>query len=42
MRHRRLDMEDMAAGEWRTDAAQVRAMVGVLESLATPEAAPPP
>ena len=42
MQHRRLDMAEMAGGEWRTDPVQVRAMVAALDSLATPEAAPPP
>jgi copper homeostasis protein len=37
MRHRRPGLEDMSGGEWRTDAAEVRAMVSALQALATHE-----
>jgi copper homeostasis protein len=40
MRHRQGGLEDMAAGEWRTDAAEVRAMVGALAGLAVRETPP--
>jgi hypothetical protein len=42
MRHRRDGLQEMAAGEWRTDAAEVRAMVGALERLAVRETMPSP
>lgn len=41
MRHRRDRLEDMAGGEWRTDATEVRAMVGALASLAVPDTTTP-
>lgn len=41
MRHRRVDMAEMAGGEWRTDVAQVRVMVEALGRLAASEVAPP-
>jgi copper homeostasis protein len=40
MRHRPFGLEDMATGEWRTDAAQVRAMVSALQALAPRETMP--
>jgi copper homeostasis protein len=39
MRHRPPGLADMAGGEWRTDAAEVRAMVSALQALATRETA---
>jgi copper homeostasis protein len=42
MRHRRDGLQEMAVGEWRTDAAEVRAMVGALERLAVRETMPSP
>ncbi|NUO73935.1 MAG: copper homeostasis protein CutC [Frateuria sp.] len=42
MRHRQPGLEDMATGEWRSDAAEVRAMVMVLQSLATDAGTRPP
>jgi copper homeostasis protein len=41
MQHRRVGLEDMAAGEWRTDAAEVSAMVAALEALASGALHPP-
>lgn len=38
MRHRQPGLEAMATGEWRTDTAQVRAMVAALRDLATQQA----
>jgi copper homeostasis protein len=37
MRHRPFRLEDMATGEWRTDATEVRAMVSALQAMATHE-----
>ncbi|UGB37518.1 copper homeostasis protein CutC [Frateuria soli] len=37
MRHRPAGLDDMATGEWRSDAAQVRAMVSALQGLAARE-----
>lgn len=37
MRHRQADPGDMVAGEWRSDATEVRAMVSVLQDLAERE-----
>jgi hypothetical protein len=34
MRHRQADLEEMATGEWRSDRAEVRAMVSALQGLA--------
>ena len=34
MNHRQAGLEDMATGEWRSDAAEVRAMVSALQVLA--------
>jgi copper homeostasis protein len=39
MRHRPPGLADMAGGEWRTDASEVRAMVSALQALATRETA---
>jgi copper homeostasis protein len=36
MRHRQAGLEDMATGEWRSDAAEVRAMVSALRGLPSP------
>jgi len=37
IRHRQPGLEDMATGEWRSDAAEVRAMVSALQALAPHE-----
>jgi len=42
MRHRQPGLGDMATGEWRTDAAEVRAMVSALHTLGAHEATPSP
>lgn len=40
MHSRRAGLEDMATGEWRSDAAEVRAMVSALRGLSAREAGP--
>lgn len=40
MRHHHPGLDDMAGGEWRTDAAEVRAMVAALAGLSAPESTP--
>ncbi|MCX7512932.1 copper homeostasis protein CutC [Frateuria hangzhouensis] len=40
MNHRHAGLDDMAGGEWRSDAAEVRALVSALQNLAAPTASP--
>lgn len=42
MNHRHTGLDDMATGEWRSDEAEVRAMVSALRNLAAREAAASP
>lgn len=42
MRHRPPGLDDMAGGEWRSDVAEIRAMVAALEKLPTQAGTHPP